>query len=169
MTGLWTWTSASPCGGGIITPVCGETWLSILVLHQAKTPRSQRTMRGSQAGAVVAPHRLTWGNPTGGLPHASLLTQPIPYSHLISLIKLGTISHALNIEMLRHALQHARPRVPQASQVSRTCPWCHTPGALHDELHYVLECPSISETAACGTQPPLEQGRGHKTCGRPVV
>ena len=23
---------------------------------------------------------------------------------------------------------------------------CHTPGALHDELHCVLECPSISET-----------------------
>ena len=71
-------------------------------------------------------------------PAPCITADNIPYSHLVSLIKLRTNSHGLNIEMLRHA----RPRVPRAS---RTCPWCHTPGALHDELHCVLECPHISQ------------------------
>ena len=70
-------------------------------------------------------------------PAPCITADNIPHNHLISLIKLRTNSHGLNIEMLRHT----RPRVPRAS---RTCPWCHTPGALHDELHCVLECPHIA-------------------------
>ena len=63
----------------------------------------------------------------------------IPYNQLISLIKLRTNSHHLNIERLRHT----RPRVPRSR---RACPWCRTPGAVHDELHCVLECPHLSQT-----------------------
>jgi hypothetical protein len=61
----------------------------------------------------------------------------IPYHHLISLIKLRTNSHILNIERLRHV----RPRVPRAA---RTCPWCHTPAAVQDEPHCMLECSHFS-------------------------
>jgi hypothetical protein len=71
-------------------------------------------------------------------PAPCITADNIPYSHLISLLKLRTNSHSLNIEMLRHA----RPRVPRSS---RTCPWCSTPGALHDERHCVLECPHLAE------------------------
>jgi hypothetical protein len=70
-------------------------------------------------------------------PAPCITADNIPYSHLISLIKLRTNSHSLNIEMLRHA----RPRVPRSS---RTCPWCRTPGALHDERHCVFECPHLA-------------------------
>ena len=63
----------------------------------------------------------------------------IPYNQLISLIKLRTNSHHLNIERLRQS----RPRVPRSR---RACPWCRTPGAVHDELHCILECPHLSQT-----------------------
>jgi hypothetical protein len=72
-------------------------------------------------------------------PASCIRTTNIPYSQLISLIKLGTNSHHLDIERLRHA----RPRVPRSR---RACPWCRTPNALHDELHCTLECPHLSNT-----------------------
>jgi Reverse transcriptase (RNA-dependent DNA polymerase) len=72
-------------------------------------------------------------------PAPCITVDNIPYSQLISLIRLRTNSHNLNIERLRHT----RPRVPRAN---RACPWCRTPGAVHDELHCVMECPHISQT-----------------------
>ena len=61
----------------------------------------------------------------------------IPYHHLISLIKLRTNSHNLNVERMRHL----RPRVPRAH---RLCPWCRATGTVQDELHCILECPHVS-------------------------
>jgi hypothetical protein len=75
-------------------------------------------------------------------PAPQLRSTNIPYSQLIrSLIKLRTNSHHLDIERLRHVTPRAR--VPRSC---RACPWCHTPGALHDELHCTLECPHLSNT-----------------------
>jgi hypothetical protein len=67
-------------------------------------------------------------------PASCIQATNIPYSQLISLIKLSTNSHHLDIEHLRHA----RPRVPRSR---RACPWGRAPNALHDELHCTLECP----------------------------
>ena len=127
------------------TSRCGGIWLSILhqaktsrILHQAKTSRSQPYNAWFPGWGCGGSASFDLGE-SHWRPAPCITADNIPYSHLISLIKLRTNSHALSIEMLRHA----RPRVPRAS---RTCPWCHTPGALHDELHCVLECPSISET-----------------------
>jgi Reverse transcriptase (RNA-dependent DNA polymerase) len=72
-------------------------------------------------------------------PASCIRATNIPYSQLISLIKLRTNSHHLDIERLRHV----RPRVPRSR---RACPWCRTPDALHDELHCTLECPHLSNT-----------------------
>jgi hypothetical protein len=72
-------------------------------------------------------------------PASCIRATNIPYSQLISLIKLRTNSHHLDIERLRHA----RPRVPRSR---RACPWCRAPNALHDELHCTLECPHLSNT-----------------------
>jgi hypothetical protein len=72
-------------------------------------------------------------------PAPCITADNIPYNQLISLIKLRTSSHDLDIQRLRQV----RPRVPRSS---RGCPWCRTPGAVHDELHCVMECPHLSET-----------------------
>ena len=72
-------------------------------------------------------------------PASCIRATNIPYSQLISLVKLRTNSHHLDIERMRHV----RPRVPRSR---RACPWCRTPGALHDELHCTLECPHLSNT-----------------------
>jgi hypothetical protein len=72
-------------------------------------------------------------------PAPCITADNIPYSQLISLIKLRTNSHHLNIERMRHT----RPRIPRSR---RACPWCRTPGAVHDEQHCILECPHLSQT-----------------------
>ena len=72
-------------------------------------------------------------------PAPCITADNIPCSQLISLLKLRTNSHHLNIERLRHT----RPRVPRSR---RACPWCHTPDSMHDELHCVFECPHLSHT-----------------------
>ena len=65
----------------------------------------------------------------------------VTYSHLVSLLKLRTNSHHLDIERLRQVT----PRVPRSR---RTCPWCRSPDALHDEKHCIMECPHLSQTRA---------------------
>ena len=72
-------------------------------------------------------------------PSVAVAAHNVTYSHLISLLKLRTNSHHLDIERLRHVT----PSVPRSR---RACPWCHTPDALHDELHCVMECPHLSQT-----------------------
>jgi hypothetical protein len=72
-------------------------------------------------------------------PAPCITADNIPYSQLISLVKLRTNSHHLNIERMRHI----RPRVPRSR---RACPWCRTPDAVHDELHCVFECPHLSQS-----------------------
>jgi Reverse transcriptase (RNA-dependent DNA polymerase) len=72
-------------------------------------------------------------------PAPAITADSITYSHLISLLKLRTNSHHLDIERLRHVT----PSVPRSR---RACPWCRTPNAMHDELHCMLECPHLSQT-----------------------
>jgi Reverse transcriptase (RNA-dependent DNA polymerase) len=71
-------------------------------------------------------------------PAHCITAQNIPYSHLMSLLKLRTNSHDLAIDRLRRA----RPSVPRAN---RLCTWCNIPTAVQDEHHCVLECPNLAQ------------------------
>jgi hypothetical protein len=71
-------------------------------------------------------------------PSPCITAHNIPYSHLMSLLRLRTNSHDLAIDRLRRT----RPRVPRAN---RLCTWCNVHAAVQDERHCVMECPSLNQ------------------------
>jgi hypothetical protein len=69
---------------------------------------------------------------------APCITAPyVPYAHLISLIRLRTGSHNLEVQRLRQV----HPRVPRAL---RTCPLCNS-GSVQDEHHMLFDCPHLTQ------------------------
>jgi hypothetical protein len=86
-------------------------------------------------------------------PPSCIWATNVPYSQLISLIKLyklSTNSHNLDFERMHHA----RPRVPRSR---KACPWCCVPDGLHDELHARWRAP-IFPTPASSIRPFLAAG-----------
>jgi Reverse transcriptase (RNA-dependent DNA polymerase) len=71
-------------------------------------------------------------------PAPCITAHNVPYSHLMSLLKLRTGSHDLAVASLRQA----RPRPPRAE---RLCTWCDVPAAVQDELHCVMECTTLNQ------------------------